>query len=366
MADYSIFVLGEDQLTVSVGQGLDGINQGTGIHLIGETITINSLSVTEVFITDAGADTRFADNDGNQLLDGDQIIDGTLFTSGTRVEAEYGITLTDGTNTWRAVAFNVNNSSPAFGTVEGIAFIGGPGGFPPVGTPLTVVSTQEGPSFESSDFASPICYGSGTLIRTSAGDVAIDVLKPGDLVWTKDDGYLPIRWVGSQDVIACNTFRPVIVPAGGLFADKPLVVSQQHRLLVTHPTAELLFGATEVLIPAISLVDAGLARLSKEKTARFHHILLDKHSVIIADGAKSESMFLAKQDCPQDPDALFFPDLREEKIAPMVLARMALRRREAVTLLRELKRIDPDSSLIHTPAQIERGARSLRAGKNEA
>lgn len=147
MARYSIFILGESQLSVSVPQGLDGLNQGTGVHLIGETITIDSRSATEVFIRDNGSDNRFADNDGNQRLDGDQTIDGVLFNDGTRVEAEYGIMLTDGTNTWQAVAFNVNNSNPSYATVEGIAFIGGPGEFPPAGVQLTVVDTQEGPSF---------------------------------------------------------------------------------------------------------------------------------------------------------------------------------------------------------------------------
>ncbi|WP_082029866.1 Hint domain-containing protein [Ruegeria sp. ANG-S4] len=363
MADYSIFVLGESQLTISVAQGLDGLNQGTGIHLIGETITIDSRTATEVFITDAGSDTSFADNDGNQLLDGDQTIDGTLFTDGTTVEAEYGITLTDGTNTWQAVAFNVNNSSPAYATVEGIAFIGGPGGFPPSGVPLTVVSTQEGPSFESSDYASPICFCRGTLVETAKGQVPIETLQAGDEIWTKDDGYLPVRWVGSQDVIASASFKPVELPQGRLGGTQKLSVSQQHKILVSHPAAELLFGAKEVFVPAISFVDAGLAKLSDVKSAQYYHVLLDQHSIIRANGIESESMFLQNQRPEGNPDALFFPDVHRFADRPMMVARLTLKRREAVTLLLEILRIDPDSTLIHTLPQTERGARSLRAGK---
>ena len=171
MADYSIFVLGESQLSISLEQGLDGLNQGDGSHLIGQTITIDSRAATEVFITDGGSDANFADNDGNQTLDGDQTIDGTLFTDGTPVEAEYGITLTDGVNTYQAIAFNVNNSSPAYATVEGIAFIGGPGEFPPAGVQLQVVGAQEGPSFAAVDYVTPICYHRGTLIRTDSRDI---------------------------------------------------------------------------------------------------------------------------------------------------------------------------------------------------
>ncbi len=366
MANYSIFVLGESQLSISLAQGLDGLTQGTGIHLIGQTITIDSRAATEVFVTDGGSDANFADNDNNQLLDGDQTIDGTLFTDGTRVEAEYGITLTDGTNTWQAVAFNVNNSSPSYATVEGIAFIGGPGQFPPAGVPLTVVSTQEGPSFEAVDYVTPICYGSGTLIETDRGHIAIEKLCAGDKVRTQDDGFLPVQWTGTQEVIAAGRFRQVEIPAGVLSNFAPLKVSQQHRMLISHPLAELLFAATEVFVPAISLVDAGVADLSGHKTACFHHVLLERHSIIRANGAASESLLTAQPMDQQNPDYLFFPKLAGRVTQATEIARPALKRREASFLLQFILSIDPHNRLIHTPNQAERGVRSLRARKNEA
>ncbi len=366
MADYSIFVLGESQLSITVPQGLDGITQGTGIHLIGQTITIDSRAATEVFITDAGSDTNFADNDGNQRLDGDQTIDGTLFTDGTRVEAEYGITLTDGVNTWQAVAFNVTNSSPAYGTVEGIAFIGGPGQFPPAGVPLTVVSTQEGPSFDESEYVTPICYDAGTLIETEQGHLPIEALKPGDRVWTQDDGFVSVQWTGVQDVIAAGRFKLVKIPVGVLSNFAPLKVSQQHRILISHPLAELLFAENEVFVPAISLVDAGIAYLTTDRTARFHHFLLERHNVVRANGAASESLLAACLADQPNPDRLFFPELTGRVMETTDTARLALKRREAAFLLQSLLSIDPQTRLIHTPPQTERGVRSLRAGKNEA
>ncbi|MEX0307916.1 MAG: Hint domain-containing protein [Ruegeria sp.] len=366
MADYSIFVIGESQLTISIAQGLDGITQGDGSHLVGQTITIDSRSATEVFISDNGSDTDFSDNDGNQVLNGDQTIDGIVFSDGTVVEAEYGITLTDGTNTYQAVAFNVNNSSPAYGTVEGIAFIGGPGGFPPAGVPLTVIGAQEGPSFNENQYVTPICYGSGTLIETDKGRLPIETLQCGDLIWTKDDGYLPVRWVGSQDVIASGHFRLVDIPIGVLSNSAPLRVSQQHRILVAHPLAELHYMASEVFVPAISFVDAGLATLTEDRTARYHHFLLDRHSVIEANGAASESLLATASTDASDPDSLFFPDLSGVQLEKMDTARLVLRRREATFLLRKILSIDPESSLIHTPPQTERGDRPVRAGKKEA
>ena len=141
MPDYSIFVLGETQLSISDGKVLSGVSQGSGIHLDGATITLDSNTWEEVRISDNNL--AFSDNDSAQVLDsgtpgGPQVIDGNAFTDGTVVEAEYGLTLSDGVDTWQVVGFNLRNSNPSYATVEGLAFIGGPGGFPPVGVPLTV------------------------------------------------------------------------------------------------------------------------------------------------------------------------------------------------------------------------------------
>ncbi|TMV09749.1 Hint domain-containing protein [Ruegeria sediminis] len=348
MANYSIFMLGESQITVSGGQQLDGITQGDGSHLVGHTITLNSRAWTEVFISDQGSDTDFEDNDGNQVLNGAQTIDGTNFASGTRVEAEFGITLTDGTNTWQAIAFNVNNSSPSFATVEGLAFIGGPGGFPPDGVPLTVVSAQEGPSFPAANYATPICYCGGTRIATDSGDRAIEDLGPGDRVWTRDDGFQTVLWTGGQDTLCFGRFAPVEIPAGLLGNDAPLRVSQQHRLLIGSAASELLFGAAEVFVPAISLVDAGLARVAPVSSTRYYHLLLERHSVIRANGAASESLFLSERVGEDDPDRLFFPELAAMRVDRMTLARPGLTRREAVLLLRETFPVDSERLMRHT------------------
>ncbi len=346
MANYSIFVIGESQLTISGSAQLDGVTQGDGSHLVGQTITLDSRNATEVFIRDGGNDTDFRDNDGNQRLDGDQTVDGTLYTDGTRVEAEYGITLSDGTNTWQAVGFNVNDSSPSYATVEGLAFIGGPGSFPPAGVPLTVVSAQEGPNFESSAYVTPICYGPGTLIETDRGPVAVEALAVGDRVWTLDHGDQPVRWVGRQAVIPAGRFRMVRIPTAAVGNTAPLFLSQQHRLLMQHSAVQLMFGMAQAFVPAISLVDAGLAGLSGARTTTYHHFTLDRHGIVRANGALSESLLVADALQSGAPDALFFPELAD--LPPMQLSRPALTRREGAMLVREMMNVDRGRGLIHT------------------
>ncbi len=94
---YIIYVLGENALTISGGGQLDGITQGDGTHLVGRTITLNSNGWQPISINDD--DPNFQDNDTGQKLNGAQTIDNVTYPSGAVVEAEYGLTLTDGVNT---------------------------------------------------------------------------------------------------------------------------------------------------------------------------------------------------------------------------------------------------------------------------
>ena len=348
MADYSIFVLDEADITfANPSVQLDGVTQGDGSHLVGQVLTIDAANWTENFITDAGSDTDFRDNDGNQRLDGAQELDGTTYASGTRVEAEYGISLSDGVNTWQVVGFNVNNSSPAFGTVEGLAFIGGPGGFPPVGVPLTVTSAQEGPNFDSTEYATPICFARGTMIETPKGPKLIENLRIDDRVLAAGRGSRPIRWIGSRSILGAGRFAPVEIPAGLLGATAPLFVSQQHRLAISGPELELHFDTTQVLIPAISLVDSGLARLRRMACVEYFHVLLGNHMIVTANGVLCESLFLGDATQEIDENLLFFPELRDCGSKTRKLACPTLRRREAEIALRASGWIDSSKGFRH-------------------
>ncbi len=165
---YRIAVLGERDLTITGGK-LDGVTQGDGSHLVGKEMTLNNGNFSNVTIKDD--DLNFEDNDGSQRLDGEQIIDGVTYSDGAKVEAEYSFEVTDGTNTWTMVAFNVNNSSPSYATVEGIAVVDGPGGMPPEGAKLTVTSASEFPNFLATDYLQEPEAGTTEAVTTETGDM---------------------------------------------------------------------------------------------------------------------------------------------------------------------------------------------------
>lgn len=282
---YDIYVLDESDVTLT-GAVLDGVTQGDGSHMVGATMVL-SPDWYPVSINDNDAD--FSDNDSSQTLNGTQTVDGVSYGGGTRVEAEYSMVLSDGTNQWTVVAFNVNNSSPAFGTVEGLAFIGGPGGFPPAGVTLTVLSAAEGPSFAAADYATPICFAAGTLIDTPDGPRPIEDIAVGDLVDTLHDGPQPVRWQASRTWPARGKYAPVVFAPGTIGNTRALRLSQQHRVLVRGWRAELYFGSDAVLIPACRFVNGRDVCIAEGGMVQYHHLLFDRHQIVLSEGAETES-----------------------------------------------------------------------------
>ncbi|WP_050528911.1 Hint domain-containing protein [Pseudaestuariivita atlantica] len=343
MPDYSIYVLDESDVTItgtSGGNGLDGVTQGDGSHLVGATITINTPNWTEIFVTDSD-DPNFQDSDNSQTLNGPQEVDGVTYSGGQRVEAEYGFTVsytdpgTGVTSTWQLIGFNVNEGGTSYATVEGIAVIGGPGGFPPAGVPLTVTSAQEGPNYAATSYATPICFAADTPVETGEGLTTMGEVAIGDRIRVADWRLVPVRWVGRSIFAADGAFAPVRIARGTLGTTQDIEVSQQHRILVTGWQAELMFGETEVLVPAIALVNDTSVRLRRGGRIEYIHVLFDGHELIETGGLVSESLhpgpmaLEAVQGAARMELERLFPDLTH---AERPLCRPALRRVEAQVL----------------------------------
>lgn len=154
----------------------------------------------------------------------------------------------------------------------------------------------DGPMTENT---SAICLTAGTLIETKAGERLIDDLEIGQLVRTMDNGYQPIRMIHKRRMSG-DLFRrnrklwPVCIQAGALGFGLPLRdlwVSPQHRMLFRHIRIPLLFGEDAVFVRAKSLaasfeevyVDSGLPEIT------YYHLVFDRHEVIFAEGAATES-----------------------------------------------------------------------------
>jgi hypothetical protein len=168
------------------------------------------------------------------------------------------------------------------------------------------------------------CFTAGTLIDTADGPKAVEMLQVGDLVLTRDAGFLPVQWIGTRVVDARDMalhpeFASVIVRAGALGNGLPLRdlrVSPWHRLLLCGQRAELMFGEYEVLVPAIYLVgQPGFAR--DAAPVSYVHIMFETHQIVRSEGAWSESFqpgakTLSSMDSAQRAELLaLFPQLTE-------------------------------------------------------
>lgn len=174
----------------------------------------------------------------------------------------------------------------------------------PAGGNYTVRFTEVGPddSFGAiiDDVSMLVCFGAGTRIQTETGQVPAGRLAPGDRVWTQDAGFQPIRWIASRKVgpaemRADQALRPVRLAPGALGPgqpERPLFLSPQHRLCLSGWKCELHFGAPEVLVPALSLVNGTtVRRVAPRQGMTYVHFLLDRHHLVRSEGVISESFF---------------------------------------------------------------------------
>jgi len=190
------------------------------------------------------------------------------------------------------------------------------------------------------------CFTPGSRVLTDAGEVAVQDLRRGDRVLTRDDGFQEIRWMAQRDLNQAElrrtaSFNPVRIAKGSLgdgVPERDLVVSPQHRMLITGPRAELLFGEHEVLVAATHLIGLpGVTRIFPMAIS-YIHFLFDAHQIVRADGAWSESfqpgaLTVAGLADPQRAELLaLFPDVLDG--TSHCAARMSLKAREAAVLLR--------------------------------
>jgi len=153
------------------------------------------------------------------------------------------------------------------------------------------------------DYTDVICFTKGTQIVTPTGHIAVEDLKTGDLVVTRDNGLQAIRWIGSKRISGARfhaypNLRPIKIKAHALGHNVPeydLLVSPQHRMFLKSKQAELMFGEREILVPAKGLVNGHSIIVDYETShTDYVHILFDRHELVLANGAWSESFHVGE------------------------------------------------------------------------
>lgn len=201
------------------------------------------------------------------------------------------------------------------------------------------VQLLDGTIVDFANIENIICFVPGTMIATHAGLRRIEDLSVGDPVMTQDNGIQKIGWIGKTTVCARNGFAPVHF-AKSVFpgATDDLIVSPQHRMLIKGYRAELLFGQSEVLMPAIHMINDKDITRQHQESVTYIHIMFEQHEIIFANGIPAESFHPGAfgvdklEDKPREELFALFPELRSDLNHYGPTARMALKAKEAKVL----------------------------------
>lgn len=138
-----------------------------------------------------------------------------------------------------------------------------------------------------------VCFAMGVTIGTPSGPRPIESLTAGSLVSTRDHGPRKILWAGRKTVVGVGRNAPVWFDRGAIGNRHPMRLSQQHRVMVASPVAELFFGHHEVLVPAKAFINGRDIRLEPCREVTYLHLLLEQHEILdAAGGAPCESLLL--------------------------------------------------------------------------
>ena len=250
-----------------------------------------------------GAGLSFESGDGHRLRAAQsarRIVSRALAMEGVRtpfIDEDVGFdrsfTVTDGLNEWVATLIEMPEIARPL-----LMFAGK---LPPPNTPLAVSEAVTQPTMPHrivENAEGVVCFTPGTMLETAEGLRAVETLVAGDRVITKDGGAQMIVWAGSRNVSGARLYafpdlRPVRIREGALGAGRPngdLIVSPDHRMLMAGPAAEALWGESEVLVAARDLIDgSGVVRDMAAKSVTYHHLMLEQHHVLVANGVETES-----------------------------------------------------------------------------
>lgn len=131
------------------------------------------------------------------------------------------------------------------------------------------------------------CFLRGTRIATPKGEVPVEKLRPGDVVLTLDHGKVAVKWVGRRLLDPKSIDRPRDALPVRIRKDA-LAENVPHRDLLLSPDHCLFID--DRLIPVKLLInDATIVQEVTEEPFEYFHIELDRHEVVLAEGAFTET-----------------------------------------------------------------------------
>ena len=287
-----------------------------------QTTFPTQISVSSITFTDVDDDGVLSAQDGD-LLNGDPILE---------VHNGQSITI-DGVKVKGSVF--VTEDGLFFTPTDGSVLVDGA-----TATRANIHTQGRGRANFNVSKLGPPCFCAGTRIRTAKGEVMVEEIEVGDLVYTADNGLQPVRWAGKSTIGGMGRFAPIRIKAGTLGNQRDLWVSPQHRILMNGWQLQLSVGEDQALCSAKSLLnDTSITRVPVE-FIDYYHIMFDDHQIIYSEGISTESFFMGDYFCCDGSRVRnelnrLYPELEEHPLEH-ILARRALKSFEARNLTKLL------------------------------
>lgn len=147
------------------------------------------------------------------------------------------------------------------------------------------------------------CFSAGTYITTDQGDIAVENLKQGQMVLTRDNGYQPVRWIGKRPMSGRHLLdnphlKPVLVRQdtfgkGLPFADMKL--SQNARVPLASAAHVHLGREKDDRVSIKHMVNHGTVQAIDTLGLSYVHVMFDQHEIISANGIWIEAFNVQDQ-----------------------------------------------------------------------
>ena len=165
----------------------------------------------------------------------------------------------------------------------------------PIGPQLDYTLLAVEPAPTDLRLADLLClsFARGTMITLADGaQRAIEALRPGDPILTRDHGRQQVRWIGHARLRAVGAFAPVVISAGTLGNGGDLVLSQHHRVFLYQRQKLAGLTTSELLVQARHFIDGDQVYLRDGGYVDYFSLVFDHHEIIYAEGIPSESLLV--------------------------------------------------------------------------
>ncbi|MCO8145282.1 Hint domain-containing protein [Rhodovulum tesquicola] len=287
--------------TLDGGEGDDYISAFGGNNLVlggagNDTIVLGTMGAGNDTIIGGAGDDRITTGGGSDLIvldpgggwDTVTDFDMTMIDGQTRDQLDGATLLDQAGNPVRARDVTIEddgagNAILVFPSGEKVTLLG--------------VTPEQVAPIETLQAMGITCIGSGTRIDTPDGPRPVETLREGDAVLSWDARGLPVarpilfaaaRRVEADEMTRTPRHAPIEIAAGALGPHGRLWLSRQHAVRVGPP------GRPGWLARAGHLADLGVPGVTRRQPQDgigYHHLMLDRHALIRAEGLTVESFW---------------------------------------------------------------------------